>query len=280
MQNLTNRSMDTVHLMLGYFGKQIITPNFNLVMFQCVDLNECLSNPCGSGARCINEYGGFSCECPPGARGDPYTNCGSLDQCQNNPCGLNARCFNDGGSYRCECPQGFEGNPTQQCRGEKLGVRSGLCLIETFCSDVNECLRNPCGSNAECTNTEGSYQVYIIALLFLISIEPIALITLFQCSCKAGLTGDPFTGCSDTDECSAAQGNPCGGNINTSTLGPVLSLIHTIIFQLTPSAETQTQATSATVRQDLPATEMLPARPLRSELSASQTSTAPTTPSV
>ena len=186
-------------------------------MFQCVDLNECLSNPCGSGARCINEYGGFSCECPPGARGDPYTNCGSLDQCQNNPCGLNARCFNDGGSYRCECPQGFEGNPTQQCRGEKLGVRSGLCLIETFCSDVNECLRNPCGSNAECTNTEGSYQVYIIALLFLISIEPIALITLFQCSCKAGLTGDPFTGCSDTDECSAAQGNPCGGNINTWT---------------------------------------------------------------
>lgn len=33
---------------------------------QCVDLNECLSNPCGAGAKCINEYGGFLCECPPG----------------------------------------------------------------------------------------------------------------------------------------------------------------------------------------------------------------------
>ena len=85
---------------------------------QCVDLNECLSNPCGAGARCINQYGGYICECPPGARGDPYTNCGSLNQCQNNPCGVGARCHNDGSSYRCECPQGYQGNPTQQCIGE------------------------------------------------------------------------------------------------------------------------------------------------------------------
>ena len=34
-------------------------------------------------------------------------------------------------------------------------------------SDVNECLRNPCGSNAECTNTEGSYQVKHPASLLL-----------------------------------------------------------------------------------------------------------------
>ena len=57
-------------------------------------------------------------------------------------------------------------------------------------ADTNECLRNPCGKNAECSNTEGSY----------------------QCTCRAGLTGDPFVACSDTDEC-AAQTNPCGGEI-------------------------------------------------------------------
>ena len=67
---------------------------------QCVDLNECLSNPCGSGAKCINQYGGYVCECPPGAKGDPYTGCGVLDLCQSSPCGLNARCHSEGGTYR------------------------------------------------------------------------------------------------------------------------------------------------------------------------------------
>jgi hypothetical protein len=39
---------------------------------------------------------------------------------------------------------------------------------------VNECERNPCGENADCTDTIGS----------------------FVCSCKADYTGDPFKECS------------------------------------------------------------------------------------
>ena len=103
------------------------------LILQCLDLNECESNPCGAGAKCINQYGGYLCECPVGAKGDPYTGCGVLDLCQSSPCGLNARCHSEGGTYRsvvnhhelslhlpfrCECPQGFEGNPRQQCLGE------------------------------------------------------------------------------------------------------------------------------------------------------------------
>ena len=38
-----------------------------------------------------------------------------------------------------------------------------------FCLDINECVRNnPCDTNAQCTNTDGSY----------------------TCSCNAGYTGD------------------------------------------------------------------------------------------
>ena len=62
---------------------------------------------------------------------------------------------------------------------------------------MDECLRNPCGRNAVCSNTEGSY----------------------QCSCQQGLTGDPFTACSDTDECSA-QANVCGANAICKNTNP------------------------------------------------------------
>ena len=39
---------------------------------KCVDANECSSNPCGRGARCINQLGGYTCECLPNSEGDPY----------------------------------------------------------------------------------------------------------------------------------------------------------------------------------------------------------------
>lgn len=39
----------------------------------CVDVNECLDNPCAKGAHCINGKGSYKCTCPVGASGDPYT---------------------------------------------------------------------------------------------------------------------------------------------------------------------------------------------------------------
>ena len=41
-------------------------------ILKCVDANECSSNPCGRGARCINQLGGYTCECLPNSEGDPY----------------------------------------------------------------------------------------------------------------------------------------------------------------------------------------------------------------
>ncbi|CAH1986493.1 unnamed protein product [Acanthoscelides obtectus] len=54
-------------------------------------------------------------------------------------------------------------------------------------SDVNECEKNPCGQNATCKNTPGSY----------------------VCSCKEDYTGDPYKGCEDINECVALE-KPCG----------------------------------------------------------------------
>lgn len=61
-----------------------------------------------------------------------------------------------------------------------------LLFIYFLVSDINECLENPCGANAVCTNSPGS----------------------FLCSCKPDYTGNPYKGCTDIDECSALK-NPC-----------------------------------------------------------------------
>lgn len=52
---------------------------------------------------------------------------------------------------------------------------------------MNECEPNPCGPNAVCKDTIGSY----------------------ICSCKEDYTGDPLHGCVDIDECAVLE-KPCG----------------------------------------------------------------------
>lgn len=54
-------------------------------------------------------------------------------------------------------------------------------MSDTGCKDINECAENPCHASAVCTNTVGS----------------------FQCACKVGTVGDPFSevGCVSPDQC-------------------------------------------------------------------------------
>lgn len=54
--------------------------------------------------------------------------------------------------------------------------------------DINECEGNPCGADAECVNSEGS----------------------FECRCRLGYQMDTIHGCVDVNEC--AQNNPCATN--------------------------------------------------------------------
>ncbi|GLH00244.1 Fat-like cadherin-related tumor suppressor homolog, partial [Gryllus bimaculatus] len=62
---------------------------------------------------------------------------------------------------------------------------------------VDECKDNPCGENAVCTDTVGS----------------------FICSCKEDYTGDPFKGCVDIDECTALE-QPCGAHAECRNAAP------------------------------------------------------------
>lgn len=52
--------------------------------FSILEINECLSNPCGFNGQCSNEVNGFSCECNEGFSGDLCQM--SKNACASNPC--------------------------------------------------------------------------------------------------------------------------------------------------------------------------------------------------
>uniref|UniRef100_A0A182M1U8 EGF-like domain-containing protein n=1 Tax=Anopheles culicifacies TaxID=139723 RepID=A0A182M1U8_9DIPT len=138
---------------------------------QCVDINECGANPCPSGAVCTNLPGGYTCQCPGGSSGDPYSGgCSksALNACsESNPCPAGEKCILDAysGNSVCICGQGYKRDAKGSCR------------------DVDECAdstKAACGVNAICKNLPGSY----------------------ECQCPAGFNGNPYQSC---DECHSAE---------------------------------------------------------------------------
>ena len=157
----------------------------------CIDINECLNNPCGSGAICINEIGSFHCECPPGTLIDPITSSclGTVKQvcstdrdcptdlactaegdcvnpCDSLPCGSNAYCEPEEHAAWCRCHPGYVEGSNGEC----------VSMCEGFL----------CGTGSHCIVTnEGP-----------------------TCKCETGFNGNPFPGGNCiTDQCSAS--NPC-----------------------------------------------------------------------
>lgn len=110
---------------------------------KCVDIDQCTENSHSCAQICINEIGGFSCDCYPGfvRSGVDFMNCTKIedaDPCANLTDECEYGCLNDSGSPKCFCQVGFNLAPD----GKK-------------CVDDNECDLNLCSQF--CNNTEGSY---------------------------------------------------------------------------------------------------------------------------
>lgn len=86
--------------------------------------------------------------------------------------------------------------------------------LYTISLDINECDTNPCGENAICKDTMGS----------------------FICSCKEDYTGDPFKGCVDINECVTLE-KPCGTHAICENAVPGYNCLCPQGYQAKPSPE-------------------------------------------
>ncbi|XP_059495865.1 adhesion G protein-coupled receptor E2-like [Stegostoma tigrinum] len=88
--------------------------------------------------------------CPPGYYFDRRMfcfewACDLQDDVTINWCTTNRRCFDDPNYLYCKCRQVFR------------SIKAQMDAISQRCTDVDECLQNPCGSEQVCTNKPGSY---------------------------------------------------------------------------------------------------------------------------
>uniref|UniRef100_A0A1B0A2T6 EGF-like domain-containing protein n=1 Tax=Glossina pallidipes TaxID=7398 RepID=A0A1B0A2T6_GLOPL len=121
---------------------------------RCVDIDECLidENACDSTQRCVNDIGGFHCDCKIGFILDITLNaCVDINECSvnNHNCLETQRCDNTHGSYVC--------TRIQNCgTGYTLNADSGTC------DDNDECAlgTHNCKPGYECRNTKGSFRCY------------------------------------------------------------------------------------------------------------------------
>uniref|UniRef100_A0AAZ3QJZ2 Neurogenic locus notch homolog protein 1 n=1 Tax=Oncorhynchus tshawytscha TaxID=74940 RepID=A0AAZ3QJZ2_ONCTS len=186
-------------------------------------VDECIPNPCQSGATCTDFLGGYSCKCVPGYVG---TNCSNeINECFSQPCQNGGTCIDLINTYKCSCPRGTQGvhceiniddcNPfTDPVTNEPKCFNKGKCVdrvggYHCICpagyvgerceGDVNECLSNPC-------DTRGTHNC-------------VQLTNNYRCDCRTGYTGQRcdtvFDGCKSKPcrnggTCAVASNTPHG----------------------------------------------------------------------
>ncbi|CAH1720705.1 unnamed protein product [Chironomus riparius] len=209
------------------------------VGYRCeTNFNDCESQPCQNGGRCIDEIGGFECDC----KTTGYTGklCQkNIDECTRNPCQNNGVCFDNYGSYTCDCPHGFTGDNCEQilndCTDQDKGTRCETpialpyqdkdcdCYNGGSCAlDNNECvcLDGYSGKKCEITEqtdcTDGNCACSSNPCSGNATCYPKPGTTMeYTCSCTSGYHGE---NCEDIDECKLKP-DICNNGICINTPG-------------------------------------------------------------
>ncbi|XP_034042109.1 protein HEG [Thalassophryne amazonica] len=80
--------------------------------------NPCVSNPCMNGGMCVSYEGHqFTCRCQQAWTGPTCSL--DVDECETDPCPPGSRCVNTHGSFGCECPLGFDLEDGRTCTRAK-----------------------------------------------------------------------------------------------------------------------------------------------------------------
>ncbi|OTF77436.1 hypothetical protein BLA29_002101, partial [Euroglyphus maynei] len=145
-------------------------PGFEYVFgVGCVDINECLTQPCHSTAICENVPGSYRCSCREGEIGDGWTGCqnpgecprGDIDcpknaacrrnqdglskcvnLCSYQPCGPNSLCSVVDHKIECKCPE--IGLYSGDAYNHQLGCQQVECLHDSDCPSDRQCRNFVC----------------------------------------------------------------------------------------------------------------------------------------
>ncbi|XP_025836180.1 neurogenic locus notch homolog protein 2-like [Agrilus planipennis] len=193
----------------------------------------CERYPCGLNADCIPSDPP-KCVCKPGFKADASRGCVDVDECIDEPCAYAAHCLNERGGYKCICPHGMTGDPYKSgCILDLPGQPKTECATDRDCADVlkctdgscvNPCYSKDCGPQSYCEakghaahcqcadgfkkNSRGKCVSLCDRVLCADGAQCIVTSSGPTCKCLEGSIGNPFPGgkCT-TDICSPK--NPC-----------------------------------------------------------------------
>jgi len=156
---------------------------------------QCLSGYCVDGFCCNNHCGGQCYACSAAKKGSGTDGICSPISATLDPDGECPATYCSGSASGCainSCTSQLDCPSTASCINNQCVCNAGYSGGGLTCADINECLTNNGGCNADatCMNMPGSR----------------------LCECNPGFTGDGFT-CTDIDEC---QTNNGGCNVNAT----------------------------------------------------------------
>jgi hypothetical protein len=136
----------------GYMCSCVDGYAYNAALNFCTPINECLLNPCPTGASCIDLEPSYQCVCdlgydtngdlPPSGLLDVDGSCEEFDECDLgvSNCDLDKSvCVNTIGSHFCLCFPAY------------------FMDANNVCQDLDECAADLCPGVSTCTNSDGAY---------------------------------------------------------------------------------------------------------------------------
>ena len=139
-------------------GYELTNSSDDLALPTCTDIDECVSLSLPSSVQCTNVDGSHIISCAVGFTASNGTDistegCSNIDECTDgiDQCG----CDNESVACSSTCADTEGGFPGYTC-----SCSSGFELLAdgVTCTDVNECLSDPCELGEACVNLEGSVE--------------------------------------------------------------------------------------------------------------------------